>query len=281
MDLNKLGRAWDRLGRDDPLWAVLYDPAKRGNRWDADEFFMTGREEIGATLEYVATLGIAVGASRALDFGCGVGRMTQALAAHFELVDGVDIAPSMVAQARSFDPPANCTFHVNQREDLSLFEDGAFAFVHSRLVLQHIPPSLTKGYLREFVRVLAPGGVAVFDLPSRPAATLNARIARVVPPLVLNTLRRVRYRSGAMEQHWIAPDEVRGILEAAGGRVADDGPVPAVSSALIAQHRYCVVRVSSAPRGGAAKDRPTPSRPPSPRSVPSNSGCPGCRTSRR
>ena len=37
--LDRLRRVWERLGGDDPLWAVLSDSRKRGGRWDIDEFF--------------------------------------------------------------------------------------------------------------------------------------------------------------------------------------------------------------------------------------------------
>jgi SAM-dependent methyltransferase len=228
------------------MWAVLYDPTKRGNRWEPHEFFATGRAEFEETLAYLAELGVEVRFGRALDFGCGVGRLTQPLASTFERVDGVDIAPSMIEHARRHDPPSNCVFHLNERDDLSLFEDDTFDLVHSRLVLQHMRPALARGYLREFMRVLVPGGIAVFDLPSRPADSLQASVARRVPPPVLNLLRRVRYRSGAMEQHWIAPDEVTRVLEAAGGRVVDSAPIPAARGALITQQRYCVLRADDA-----------------------------------
>jgi SAM-dependent methyltransferase len=245
MNLTKLARSWDRLGRDDAMWAVLYDPAKRGNQWDPEEFFATGQVEIDSTMAYLEGLGVTIAYERALDFGCGVGRLTQPLAARFAVVDGVDIAASMVALAREHNSWPNCTFHVNEADDLSLFADGTFDLVHSRLVLQHIPPSLSKRYLREFVRVLKPGGVAVFDMPSASARSLKARIATRLPTPVLNSLRRLRYRSGVMELHWVDPGEVASVIDDAGGRVVDAGPIAAAPGSLITKHRYCVVRAAS------------------------------------
>ena len=37
----------------------------------------------------------------ALDFGCGIGRLSQALAEHFDQVYGVDISPKMIELARA------------------------------------------------------------------------------------------------------------------------------------------------------------------------------------
>src|ERR1700716_2111582 len=93
---------WDTLGCEDPLWAVLSTPETRGNRWQADEFFATGRAEVGRLLDRIGELGIAIPHERCLDFGCGVGRLSQALADHFDHVDGVDIASSMVALAGKY-----------------------------------------------------------------------------------------------------------------------------------------------------------------------------------
>jgi SAM-dependent methyltransferase len=105
---------------------------------------------------------------RALDFGCGAGRLTQALAARFERVDGVDIAPSMVAAARRHNRhPERCHYHRNATPDLALFENEAFTFICSLLVLQHMEPRHSKAYLRELLRLLAPDGLLVFQLPSR------------------------------------------------------------------------------------------------------------------
>jgi len=64
-----------------------------------NEFFESGLKEINAVMRYVESLGIDVSRRRALDFGCGVGRLTQAIANYFEEVYGVDIALSMIEQA--------------------------------------------------------------------------------------------------------------------------------------------------------------------------------------
>src|SRR5262249_48837046 len=105
--------------------------------------------------------------SRALDFGCGVGRLTQALARHFETVVGVDIAPSMLRGARKYNKFGDrCQYVLNERDDLRLFESNSFDFIYSNRVLQHMRPEYGKSYLREFIRVLSPEGLLVFYMPS-------------------------------------------------------------------------------------------------------------------
>ncbi|MBM3296750.1 MAG: methyltransferase domain-containing protein [Candidatus Aminicenantes bacterium] len=165
-ELESLQRQWNRFGEEDPLWSNLSCPSMRHGRWSPREFFETGTREVDALMAYVQTLEPAVGRSRALDFGCGAGRLTQALGGYFESCDGVDIAPSMIELARKLNARGDrCRFQVNAAADLKLFEDGRFDLVYSNIVLQHMPPELFAKYIREFVRVLAPEGVAVFQLP--------------------------------------------------------------------------------------------------------------------
>jgi SAM-dependent methyltransferase len=188
-----LRRHWERLGRHDPFWAVLTDPDKRGGGWDVSEFFRSGVEEIDSALARASALGVLVARRRALDFGCGAGRLTQALAPHFARCDGVDISASMLRLAREHNRyPDRCTYHLNAAPDLALFEDESFDFVYSTLVLQHMEPRYSTHYMRELVRVLAPGGLLVFQLPSQRSTQeppAGARRTAIAGPLPANGYR--------------------------------------------------------------------------------------------
>src|SRR5262245_8243494 len=166
-DLRKLERVWYKLGRQDPFWAALTETDKQDGGWSRDEFFQTGDAEIGGTLETASRNGWAIRRGRALDFGCGAGRLTQALAARFDRVDGVDISASMIARARLDNRHGDqCRYHHNTAPDLSVFPDATFDFIYSVLTLQHMPSEYAQRYIAEFVRLLAPQGVLVFQLPS-------------------------------------------------------------------------------------------------------------------
>lgn len=192
MDLRKLQRHWNRLGSTDPMWAILTDPAKRHNRWDRAEFFATGRALIAGVLRDIAALGVTLPHSRALDFGCGVGRLTQALAGHFDAVVGLDIAPSLVHLANQYNSsPDRCRYVLNDRDDLGLFPDGEFDFVFSTIVLQHMHPRYAERYIAEFLRVLRPGGLAVFQVPDRTAATFTGFAMRSLPVWLLRPVRKM------------------------------------------------------------------------------------------
>jgi SAM-dependent methyltransferase len=222
MDLDELQRNWDALGRADPLWANQFVPAKKGNRWDLAEFFGTGEREVAELEAWLAACGVPPRHGRALDFGCGVGRVSQALAGRFEQVDGVDIAPSMIELARRHNQRGErCRFHLNAAADLSIFDDGSFDLVCSLYVLQHVQPGYARGYLREFLRVLRPGGVLAVGVPSHPAVTPRGLLFAALPNRLLNAYRRRRYGyDGVMELHGLRRAEVVELLTAAGGEVA-------------------------------------------------------------
>lgn len=171
---------WETLAHADPLWAVLTDPARKGGRWEPDEFLATGERELDEVLEEAAALGLPDSGAAFLDFGCGAGRITRAAAARFERCVGVDIAEGMVETAWSLnaDRP-QCEFIVSDRDDLALFEDDTFDLAYSSVVLQHQPSrELALGYVRELVRVVRPGGGLVFQLPRATAPLHRLELSR-------------------------------------------------------------------------------------------------------
>jgi SAM-dependent methyltransferase len=189
MDLGELRRNWDEFGRRSPISAI--DTQLPTDDWG--EFFASGERVVGNLMSRLESQGVRPGGTTALDFGCGAGRLTQALARRFDAAVGVDLASSMIELAERFNPyPERCRFVLNQATDLACLGDASFDFVCSLLVLQHVGAALAEGYIREFVRVLRPGGLAVFQLPSQllPARAL-ADLASYGDPYRAG-IRRVR-----------------------------------------------------------------------------------------
>ena len=167
MNLEELQANWDGLAQTDPFWAILSDPAKRNENWKEDDFFKTGEEEIERVLGYLKTLDISFNRNIALDFGCGVGRLTQALCRHFQKCYGIDISTSMIKLADKFNRYEDkCIYQVNYSSDIKRFNNNYFDFIYAILVLQHMKPEYSKNYIKDFIRVLSPGGVLIFQLPS-------------------------------------------------------------------------------------------------------------------
>ncbi len=101
-----------------------------------------------------------------VEVGCGPGRMTAELAARFDRVVALDVSPAMVERAREAVDAQNVEFRVVPGDRLAGVPDQSADVVVSYLVLQHLPRrSLVAGHLREFARVLKPGGDAFVQLP--------------------------------------------------------------------------------------------------------------------
>jgi ubiquinone/menaquinone biosynthesis C-methylase UbiE len=221
--LGQIRRDWTRLGEQDPLWAVCVERDKRNNKWDVEEFFASGRAHVDTMVQHLDTLGLRPGRDRALDFGCGVGRLSAALAGHFGEVVGVDISPPMLERARELDRgEGRCRFVLNEAADLSLFEDASFDLVLSSIVLQHLSPDLQRDYLREFVRVLRPGGVIVVDLPGRTLPSVKGVLFRYAPNPLLRLGQRLLLRYPApMRMHVMPEADMRTLMGDAGADVVD------------------------------------------------------------
>jgi SAM-dependent methyltransferase len=168
VELRELERHWQALGEEDPLWAILTSPGKRGHGWDPGEFMATGRADVTFVMDRLAERGLAISRERALDFGCGVGRLTQALAEHFVECEGVDLARAMIEHAQRRNRLGDrVRYHHNPAGDLRVFGDRSFDFALSLFTFQHMEPRLMRGYLHEIVRILRPGGIAYFSIPER------------------------------------------------------------------------------------------------------------------
>jgi SAM-dependent methyltransferase len=237
VNLTRHRREWESLADLDPLWAVLTDSSKRGGRWDVGQFLDTGEQEIAEVVGVLDGLGLPRRRSRALDFGCGAGRLTRALGTRFDAAIGVDIAAPMVELARRINADVSrCTFEVNTEAHLRRFADCSFDLVYTSLVLQHLPGRQLIGeYLVELLRVTAPGGALVFGVPDRIAWPYRLGLRRRgfvlmrafgVPQETL--LRRTRLspmRMTVASESWVRPR-----LVGAGGCVRlveelDQGPV--------------------------------------------------------
>jgi SAM-dependent methyltransferase len=215
-ELTGIGRAWGRLADADPLWAICVDPEGRNGGWDPAAFFAKGAEEIERTLSRAGELGLPVSGRRALDFGCGAGRLTRPLAARFDLAVGVDISREMLDLAERDNPVAGrCLFVRNAEPDLAVFPPGDFDLVYSSIVLQHLTPGLIRSYLTEFARVVRPGGALIVHLPVRPRRTPRGLCYRLLPPPVLGLVqRRLLSYPAPMRMHGLPEREVRALLAA-------------------------------------------------------------------
>jgi SAM-dependent methyltransferase len=153
---------WNARAREDASYFVAF------GRRDSDDaaFFATATEVINRLEWELKRVPLAErGAWRALEIGCGPGRLMRPMSRHFVEIHGVDVSDEMIARAKEklADIP-NAHPSVSDGSSLHSFSDESFDFVYSYAVFQHIPSrDVVFAYLRDARRVMKMGGLAVFQ----------------------------------------------------------------------------------------------------------------------
>lgn len=203
-------RHWDAFAAEDPMFYI----ASQREDWTREAFFAEGSQIVE---EIVAQVGGRIENSRALEVGCGLGRLLVPLSAHFEHVDGIDIAPEMIEAAKASGMPSNVSLWTGSGSDLQPLPEDHYDFVLSQHVFQHIPDErIVAGYLREIARVMKPAGLAWLYFDTRPAG-LGVRALQALPDRLLPRTRRQFIR-----RYRLAPARLKHQIEAAGLAVVEE-----------------------------------------------------------
>lgn len=148
------------------MWAILTEDGKKGGKWDAEAFFKTGHEQVEKEWKELLSLGLDFDKVQAMDFGCGVGRLTRWLLPYFDRVTGVDSSRNMISTAREVNPDAKrIKWELNYSPSMPLVERESVDFLLSLITLQHIPRKAAERYLDTFAKLLKPKGVCLFQIP--------------------------------------------------------------------------------------------------------------------
>lgn len=120
---------------------------------------------------------------RVLDVGCGIGRWSCKLAARGAIVTGVDLSPTMVAEAQrraaARGLAERCRFLAQDLARLEL--DGQFALILGVTVLQHIlEPAALEAAVQRLASHLSPDGTLILleAAPERAVTSCNSGIFR-------------------------------------------------------------------------------------------------------
>jgi SAM-dependent methyltransferase len=161
--------AWEEWGRRDPYFGVITDPKFRSSQMSEQtkrEFFDSGRWHVNYVMQVIRKYVDAnFEPQRALEFGCGVGRLLIPFAGVAKEVIGVDVSASMLHEASR-----NCVEHGVTNANLLLSDDaltaltGDFDLIHSCIVFQHIPVERGRSIFSRLLRHLRPGGVGAVQL---------------------------------------------------------------------------------------------------------------------
>jgi SAM-dependent methyltransferase len=164
MSVPNTDKDWEYFGHADPYWGVLTHEKYRKANLTAekrDQFFASGRANVAHILDQIRRrVSADFVPSRALDYGCGVGRLTLALAEACPSVTGADVSEGMLAEARQ-----NAARREASNVDFVQVDDslaqlkGSFDFILSYIVLQHVPPQRGQEIFQQLAARLAPEGV--------------------------------------------------------------------------------------------------------------------------
>ncbi|MBA2353601.1 MAG: class I SAM-dependent methyltransferase, partial [Acidobacteria bacterium] len=193
---------WERYARAEPFWAVLTEPRFSRDALTPDAleaFYASGREHVDGVIE-VARRWVAPGLTvrRALDFGCGAGRLSVPLAERGIEVTGIDVAPSMLEESARQSArrglAERCTYLCLDEVEWQAHA-GRYDLVHSYIVFQHVPPDEGYPLIARLLGCVAPGGAVALhllyastyqSLPGAPVEIL-ARPCADLPPMLMTT----------------------------------------------------------------------------------------------
>ncbi len=192
-------RSWDDFVKAEPFFAAVSDPKfLRAQLTPANEkeFFKLGENHINAVLSDIrAHLDRNFTPTKALDFGCGPGRLVVPLTFVCVKVTGIDRNPHMIEFARENSRrfgAYEADFYLSG--DLEKGLPGKYDFIHSVIVFQHIPVKEGERIVGMLLDHLEPGGVGALHFTLHRKAPLWRKLvnsARVFWPVnhVINLIQ--------------------------------------------------------------------------------------------
>ena len=138
---------WERRARENAPFYICTTAAE-----SAEAFAASGEKD----LEAEVLDGLPVSPDwAALEIGCGIGRLLKPLSKRVRRAVGVDLSDEMIRRGREYCADRPNVELLRTEGALEGLADGAFDFVFSHIVFQHLPrKAYVDRYLREAHRVL-------------------------------------------------------------------------------------------------------------------------------
>lgn len=159
---------WNVLADENPYWAVMSSDKYKGKELSPEmrgEFFASGAALVEHDLNFIRTrVAPNFSPAVAVDFGCGVGRLSIPLSRVVPTVHSVDVAPAMLDLCAKNAAAVGITNIRLGESEAFVGGDVEFDWFYSRIVLQHIPPVVGLSILRKLLPRLRPRGVASFNV---------------------------------------------------------------------------------------------------------------------
>lgn len=217
---------WERAARVDAADAVLTRPSIFDRSRDDQEVLEIGEAEANQVVaDFESHTGKNPSDSVVLDYGCGIGRIAVPLAERFKQVDAVDVAPTMIKQARKYAEQRQVGDRINfwrvGEPELRSVPDNHYDLIVAAITIPHIAPPNNTISLAALVGKLREGGVLIFDAVSSRGWTfpvspqLRRRAYSFLPQATLRDL---------VEMHGLPESEMHRVVSASGGNVAEVRP---------------------------------------------------------
>lgn len=166
--LDRMRADWNDRAREDARYYVAF--GRRGQQ--DEEFFASAADVVRLLEEELKRLPrqIPPEQRKALEVGCGPGRLMRPMSRNFGEIHGVDVSDEMIRLAEErFRGASRMQLHVTNGVDLAPLTSDSFDFVYSYAVFQHIPSrDVVMNYFAEIRRVLKNGGLARLQLNGLP-----------------------------------------------------------------------------------------------------------------
>ena len=168
---DRIHEEWSSLGVSEPYWSVITQP--QFYRTDFEEnrkqFLTSGKSVCTVFLSALRRNGINPNLlETCLELGCGVGRVTAALAQNFKQVIAVDISQPHIELAKEILAQENIhNVEFQQWRNMgNLYQIPAVDAIFTVITLQHNPPPIIAWTLRALLYSLKPSGIAYFQIPT-------------------------------------------------------------------------------------------------------------------
>jgi len=193
-----------------------------GREFDRIAVAAAGRRDAAGLYDDALLALVPVRCERALDVGCGTGRVTRMLAARAKQVTGIDISAEMLRVARQRTRARNVEYRVCDLVEAA-DELGAFDCVVSVAAFHHLPIDAGAAAIK---RTVAAGGTLVLQdlwrVDSLADRALDGvripvkalRLLRARQPLWYSAAERAAWRAHEHDDRHLTPHEVVALRDA-------------------------------------------------------------------
>lgn len=167
--ISRVGETWSSLGATRPYHSVLTGKNFLPENIDheaIETFWATGSKEAARVGSILKKHGLHDTASKVcVEYGCGLGRITDPFANMFKQVYAYDISSKHLDKAKSKLKYGNVEFKLCTRDLFGIGLQRCDVF-YSNIVFQHNPPPLIRKLISMALEALKPDAIAIFQVPT-------------------------------------------------------------------------------------------------------------------